>query len=83
MQSSHSAAAEQWVNMWLAKQGVPKNIKDKKYINKNCFKKGSGWKGGKKTKKQTIYKRRKTCEKEKYNGLRTKKLSGNLYSIVF
>ena len=51
MQSSHSAAAEQWVNMWLAKQGVPKNIKDKKYINKNCFKKGSGWKGGKKNKK--------------------------------
>ena len=50
-QSSHAAAAEQRSNMWLAKQGVPKNIKNKKYINRNCFKKGSGWKGGKKKQK--------------------------------
>ena len=47
LQSSHSAAAEQWSNMWLAKQGVPKNTINKTYINKNCLKKGSGWKGGK------------------------------------
>ena len=36
----------------------------KKYINKNCFKKGSGWKGGKKNKKQTINKRRKHVRKK-------------------
>ena len=61
-----------WPNMWLPKQGVPKNNKNKIYINKTCFKKGSGWKGGKTNKNKQYFKEEKPCKKEKFSGLKTK-----------